>query len=195
MGGQGSGGHNSKGKLRDVQCARLDVHELARDGKLTLGKRGTLFGTVGFEVAGGPDAQRIVLEFPVRSASGERLAPLQQVICCYWRRAHYGGRYLMFLCPECTRSKCQCLPLSVTEVCIHSTSTPRTPRTRACCRASSAGRGVEEVGLGPHRAVSHPKPPEGSARLPRPGSAFDHPGCNRSKRFRPMFSLHGKRSL
>jgi hypothetical protein len=36
MGGRGSGGHNSKGKLRDVQCARLDVHELARDGKLTL---------------------------------------------------------------------------------------------------------------------------------------------------------------
>jgi hypothetical protein len=25
------------GKLRDVQCARLDVHELAREGKLKLG--------------------------------------------------------------------------------------------------------------------------------------------------------------
>jgi hypothetical protein len=36
MGGQGSGGHNSKGKLRDVQCARIDVHELAREGKLKL---------------------------------------------------------------------------------------------------------------------------------------------------------------
>ena len=47
MGGRGSGGHNSKGKLRDVRCSRLDVHELARDGKLTLGKRGTLFGTIG----------------------------------------------------------------------------------------------------------------------------------------------------
>jgi hypothetical protein len=103
MGGRGSGGRNSKGKLRDVQCARLDVHELARDGKLTLGKRGTLFGSIGFEVAGGPDAQRLVLEFPVRSASGERLDLLQQAICCYWRRAHYGGRYLMFLC-ECGRS-------------------------------------------------------------------------------------------
>jgi hypothetical protein len=103
MGGRGSGGLNSKRKLRDVQRARLDVHELARDGKLTLGKRGTLFGTIGFEVTGGPDAQRLVLEFPVRSASGERLAPLQQTICCYWRRAHYGGRYLMFLCPECGR--------------------------------------------------------------------------------------------
>ena len=32
MGGRGSGGHNAKGKLRDVQCARLDVHEL-KDGK------------------------------------------------------------------------------------------------------------------------------------------------------------------
>jgi hypothetical protein len=103
MGGPGSGGHNSKGKLRDVQCARLDVHELARDGKLTLGKRGRLFGTVGFEVAGGPDAQRLVLAFPIRSASGERLDPLRQTICCYWRSAHYGGRYLMFLCPECGR--------------------------------------------------------------------------------------------
>jgi hypothetical protein len=82
---------------------RLDVHELARDGKLTLGKRGTLFGTVGFEVAGGPDAQRLVLEFSIRSVNGERLAPLRQVICCYWRKAHYGGRYLMFLCPECGR--------------------------------------------------------------------------------------------
>jgi hypothetical protein len=87
-----------------VQCARLDVHELARDGKLTLGKCGTLFGTIRFEVAGGPDAQRLVLEFPVRSASGERLNPVRQVICCYWRKAHYGGRYLMFLCNECDRS-------------------------------------------------------------------------------------------
>jgi hypothetical protein len=99
--GRGSGGHNSKGKLRDVQCARLDVHELARDGKLTLGKRGWLFGTVLFEVAGGPDAQRLVLEFPIRSVSGERLDSLRQVICCYWRPAHHGGRYLMFLCSEC----------------------------------------------------------------------------------------------
>jgi hypothetical protein len=44
-----------------------------------------------------------MLEFPMRSASGERLPPLEQVICCYWRKAHYGGRYLMFLC-ECGRS-------------------------------------------------------------------------------------------
>ena len=85
MGGRGSGGRNSKGKLRDVQCARLDVHELARDGNLTLGKRGTLFGSIGFEVAGGPDAQRLVLEFPIRPVSGERLDPVRQIICCYWR--------------------------------------------------------------------------------------------------------------
>jgi hypothetical protein len=104
MGGRNSGGHNSKGKLRDVQCVRLDVHELARDGRLTRGKCGRLFGTIGFEVAGGPDAQRLLLDFPVRSASGERLAPIQQVISCYWRPAHYGGRYLMFLCSECDRS-------------------------------------------------------------------------------------------
>jgi hypothetical protein len=103
MGGRGSGGHNSKGKLRDIQCARLDVHELAREGKLKPGARGVLFGTIGFEVAGGPDAQRLVLEFPVRSESGERLDPVRQVICCYWRRAHYGGRYLIFLCSECDR--------------------------------------------------------------------------------------------
>jgi hypothetical protein len=51
MGGLGSGGHNSKGKLRDVQCVRLDVHELTRDGNLKLGSRGLLFGTVYFEVA------------------------------------------------------------------------------------------------------------------------------------------------
>jgi Dodecin len=97
MGGRGSGGHNSKRKLRDVQCARLDVHELARDGNLKPGKRGTLFGTIGFEVTGGPDAQQLVLEFPLRSVSGERLEPVRQTICCYWRPAHYGGRYLMFL--------------------------------------------------------------------------------------------------
>jgi hypothetical protein len=49
MGGRGSGGHNSKRKRRDVQCARLDVHELAGDGKLTLGKRGLLFGRAASE--------------------------------------------------------------------------------------------------------------------------------------------------
>jgi hypothetical protein len=31
MGGHGSGGHNSKGKLRDVQCARLDGAVIAID--------------------------------------------------------------------------------------------------------------------------------------------------------------------
>ena len=75
MGGRGSGGHNSKGKLHDVQCARLDVHELAREGKLKLGARGWLFGTIWFEVTGGPDAQHLVLEFPCKSASGEPLEP------------------------------------------------------------------------------------------------------------------------
>jgi len=101
MGGRGSGGHNSKGKLRDVQCARLDVHELAREGKLKLGTSGRLFGSIGFEVSGGPDAQQLVLTFPRKSSSGEQLEPIQQTIICYWRTAHYGGRYLIFLCPEC----------------------------------------------------------------------------------------------
>jgi hypothetical protein len=71
---------------------------------LTLGKRGLLFGSVWFDVAGGPDAQRLVLKFPIRSVSGEQLAPVRQIICCYWRTPHYGRRYLMFLCSECSRS-------------------------------------------------------------------------------------------
>jgi hypothetical protein len=103
MGGRGSGGHNSKGRLRDVQCARLDVHELDREGKLRLGTRGVLFGTIGFEVTGGPDAQQLVLEFPFRSASGDLLAPVRQVICCFWRKAHFGGKHLIFRCGECQR--------------------------------------------------------------------------------------------
>jgi hypothetical protein len=103
MGGRGSGGHNSKGKLRDVQCARLDVHELAREGRLKLGTRGWLFGAIWFEVTGGPDARQLVLEFPRKSAGGEPLDSLQQMIVCYWRKAYFGGRYLMFTCPECNR--------------------------------------------------------------------------------------------
>jgi hypothetical protein len=62
-----------------------------------------LFGAISFEVAGGPDAQRLVLEFPCRSES-ETLEPLRQLITCYWRQAHYGGRYLVFLCSECHHS-------------------------------------------------------------------------------------------
>lgn len=104
MGGPGSGGYNPKGKLRDVQSARLDVHELAREGKLKLGTHGWLFGTIWFEVAGGPDAQRLVLEFPCRSASGEPVASVRQVIGCYWRKAHFGERHLMFFCSQCRRS-------------------------------------------------------------------------------------------
>ena len=104
MGGRGSGGHNSKGKTRDVQCARLDVHELSRDGKLERGMRGWLFGMLQFEVTGGPDARRLVVGFPRRSATGERLQPLEQVIVCHWQRANYRGRYLVFLCSECVRS-------------------------------------------------------------------------------------------
>ena len=103
MGGRGSGGHNSKGKLRDVQCARLDVHELARDGKMKLGGRGWLFGNIQFEVCGNPHLPRLVLAFPRRSASGEPLEPILQAIHCYWRNARYGGRYLIFSCSECHR--------------------------------------------------------------------------------------------
>ncbi len=104
MGGRGSGGHNSKGKLRDVQCARLDVHELAREGKLKLGARGWLFGTIWFEVTGGPDAQQLVLEFPRKSATGQPLDPMREVIGCHWRKTHFGGQHLIFACSECSRS-------------------------------------------------------------------------------------------
>jgi hypothetical protein len=86
MGGPGSGGHNSKCKLRDVQCARLDVHELTRQGKLKLGVRGWLFGAILFEVTGGPDARQLVLELPRK-----------------YRWKHFGGRHLMFMCNECNR--------------------------------------------------------------------------------------------
>jgi hypothetical protein len=71
--------------------------------QLKLGTRGWLFGAVLFEVTGGPDAQQLVLEFPLKSTSGEPLDPVRQIICCYWRKAHFGGRYLMFTCPECHR--------------------------------------------------------------------------------------------
>lgn len=88
MGGRGSGGHNSKSKLRDVQCARLDVHELARDGQLKLGTHGWLFGSIWFEITGGPDAQQLVLEFPCKSASGEQLDPLRRSF------AAIGGKHI-----------------------------------------------------------------------------------------------------
>ena len=52
---------------------------------------------------GGPDALQLVLEFPHKSTSGEPLEPLQQVIGSYWRKAHFGGRHLVFICPECNR--------------------------------------------------------------------------------------------
>ena len=58
-----------------LTSARLDVHELARDGKLKLGTHGWLFGAIWFEVTGGPDARQLVLEFPRKSASGEPLDP------------------------------------------------------------------------------------------------------------------------
>ena len=103
MGGRGSGGHNSKGKLRDVQCARLDVHELAREGKLKLGARGWLFGTIRFEVRGDLHSPKLLLAYPRRSASGAPLEPIVQTICCHWRKARYGGRYLIFSCSECQR--------------------------------------------------------------------------------------------
>jgi uncharacterized protein YecT (DUF1311 family) len=141
MGGCGSGGHNSKRKLRDVQCARLDVHELAREGKLKLGARGWLFGTIWFEVTGGPDAQQLVLEFPRKSASGEPLDSLQQIIGCYWRKAHFGGRHLMFLCSECHRSARASMlampitasgsaPITVSTLCPHVQATLITAKFR-----------------------------------------------------------------
>src|SRR5262245_37249543 len=104
MGGRGSGGHNSKGRLRDVQCARLDVHELARTDNLKIGARGLLFGSIQFEVRGIGESPQLVLAHPRRLASGEPLEPIEQVIYCHWRKARYGGRYLMLSCPECHRA-------------------------------------------------------------------------------------------
>jgi hypothetical protein len=51
-----------------VQCARLDVHELARDGRLKPGEWGLLFGQ--FEVTGATNAQALTLEFSCKSATG-----------------------------------------------------------------------------------------------------------------------------
>jgi hypothetical protein len=96
-------GRNVRNRLRDVQCARLDVHELAREGKLKLGTRGWLSGAIWFEVTGGPDARQLVLEFPLKSASGEPLEAVRQVICGHWRKAYFGGRHLLFTFPECNR--------------------------------------------------------------------------------------------
>jgi hypothetical protein len=49
----------------------------------------------------GLNARHLMLDFLRRSPTGEPLDPLQQDIVCYWRKAHFGGRYLMFTCPEC----------------------------------------------------------------------------------------------
>ena len=87
MGGRGSGGHNSKGKLRDVQCARLDVHEMAREGKLNQGAHGCLFGTIQFDVRGNLHSPKLLLAYPRRSASGAPLEPIVQTIRCHWRNA------------------------------------------------------------------------------------------------------------
>ena len=103
MGGRGSGGHNSKGRPRDVQCARLDVHELARTGKLKHDSHGWLFGAIQFEVRGNLHSPKLLLAYPRRSASGALLQPIVQTICCHWRNARYGGRYLIFSCSECHR--------------------------------------------------------------------------------------------
>jgi hypothetical protein len=47
--------------------------------------------------------KRLTLELPRRSATGEPLDAARQTIACYWRRAHFGGRYLMFRCNQCHR--------------------------------------------------------------------------------------------
>ena len=43
-----------------------------------------LFGILRFEVTGGPDGQRLVLDFPRRTATREPLDHIRQVIGCYW---------------------------------------------------------------------------------------------------------------
>ena len=124
MGGIGSGRRNSKGKLRDVQCARLDVHELAREGKLKLGARGRLFGTIWFEVTGGPDARQLVLGassqvierrtvgalsasylLPLAKSTFRRASPLVHVQRMPWRKARplcavWEPPHLVFQLPQ-----------------------------------------------------------------------------------------------
>jgi len=64
---------------------------------------GWLFGAIQFEVRGNLHSPKLLLAYPRRSASGALLQPIVQTICCHWRNARYGGRYLIFSCSECHR--------------------------------------------------------------------------------------------
>ncbi len=95
--------HLMQHRVRDLLMQQRT--QLINSMRLHLAELGSgwLFGAICFEVTGGPDARQLLLEFPRKSANGELLDPLPQVICCHWRKAHFGGRHLMFTCPQCNR--------------------------------------------------------------------------------------------
>ena len=68
-------------------CAAY-VHELAREGKLKLGARGRLFGTIWFEVTGGPDARQLVLAPPASHRAANRWSPFSRLF------AAIGGKHI-----------------------------------------------------------------------------------------------------
>ena len=60
--------------------AASDVDELAREGKLKLGVRGWLFGTIWYEVTGGPDTQHLVLSSCASQPTANRWTPCGRLL-------------------------------------------------------------------------------------------------------------------
>jgi len=107
MGGRGSGGRNSRGRIVAESTLRLDIRELRRRGTLTAGRRGSIKWTcgdgssssVGF--TGASDAIQLSYTWGDRYSGEQHLVAERLMVVS--RPCRFGGARHLFQCPGCYR--------------------------------------------------------------------------------------------
>jgi len=106
LGGIGSGGHNSSGRMTVEDCRCIDVNELKRfgylrpnSGTLTWYREGEAVASI--YVRGGWGS--VKLSYRTKGYWDEGWEPVEQKIPIFWQPCHFGGERPLFVCPYCAQ--------------------------------------------------------------------------------------------
>ena len=108
MGGIGSGGHNSKGRLVAEAAIRLDIRELRQNRCLAPGRHGSIWwsrrdgsrSSIAFET----ELHAINLAYTLTDRRTGQVHSISERVDLERLPCRFGGRRAYFLCPGCPRN-------------------------------------------------------------------------------------------
>jgi hypothetical protein len=102
MGGHGSGGHNSEGRITTDQTMRLDVRELRRHGCLIPGRQGSIEWTLHdgsrASMAFNAHSDEIELRWTQSDTVSGEVKSMADWLALEWRPCRFGGVQPFFAC-------------------------------------------------------------------------------------------------